>query len=120
MRGEWKDLTVGNHKVRALATLHPAYLLRQPATKQMAWRDMLSLKQAIEAEKAEVVEPAARIWSEFIGKRKAARRVVPRRRLPRSAEGAMSPVIKIYALFIGSALLMFGGGCRVCYSRAGR
>jgi uracil-DNA glycosylase family 4 len=51
MRGQWKELTLGTHTVRAMPTLHPAYLLRQPATKQMAWRDMLSLKQALEAEK---------------------------------------------------------------------
>jgi DNA polymerase len=48
MRGQWRDLTVGNHPVRALATLHPAYLLRTPASKALAWRDMLSLKQAME------------------------------------------------------------------------
>lgn len=50
MRGQWKELTIGNHPVRALATLHPAYLLRTPASKALAWRDMLSLRQAIEAE----------------------------------------------------------------------
>jgi DNA polymerase len=51
MRGQWKELTFGSHTVKAMPTLHPAYLLRQPATKQLAWRDMLSLKQAVEAEK---------------------------------------------------------------------
>ncbi len=45
MRGQWKDLTVGSHAVLALAMLHPAYLLRQPAQKALAWRDMLALKQ---------------------------------------------------------------------------
>ena len=30
--------------------LHPAYLLRQPAQKSLAWRDMLALKQAMDAE----------------------------------------------------------------------
>ena len=48
MRGQWRDLTVNNHQTRALATLHPAYLLRAPASKALAWRDMLSLKQAME------------------------------------------------------------------------
>lgn len=47
MRGQWRDLTIGNHPVRALATLHPAYLLRTPASKALAWQDMLSLKVAI-------------------------------------------------------------------------
>ncbi len=50
MRGQWKELEVGSHRVRSLATLHPAYLLRTPASKALAWRDMLSLRQAIEAE----------------------------------------------------------------------
>jgi len=51
MRGQWQELTLGRHRVRALPTLHPAYLLRQPASKQLAWRDMLSLKRALDAEK---------------------------------------------------------------------
>lgn len=50
MRGQWKELEIGTHRVRSLATLHPAYLLRTPASKALAWRDMLSLRQAIEAE----------------------------------------------------------------------
>jgi DNA polymerase len=50
MRGQWKELELGSHRVRSLATLHPAYLLRTPASKALAWRDMLSLRQAIEAE----------------------------------------------------------------------
>jgi len=49
MRGQWKDLTVGSHAVPALAMLHPAYLLRQPAQKALAWRDLLALKQRMDA-----------------------------------------------------------------------
>ena len=49
MRGRWSELAVGNHQVEAMPTLHPAYLLRNPAAKQQAWRDMLSLKQKIDA-----------------------------------------------------------------------
>jgi uracil-DNA glycosylase family 4 len=44
MRGQWRDLTIGSHAVPALATLHPAFLLRTPSAKENAWRDMLSLK----------------------------------------------------------------------------
>lgn len=44
MRGKWSEVTIGSHKVDAIPTLHPAYLLRNPPTKQQAWRDMLSLK----------------------------------------------------------------------------
>lgn len=46
-RGQWRDLSIGSHSAKAIATLHPAYLLRQPLQKQQAWRDMLSLRQKI-------------------------------------------------------------------------
>ena len=44
MRWIWSNVTIGNHNADAIPTLHPAYLLRNPAAKQQAWRDMLSLK----------------------------------------------------------------------------
>ncbi len=47
IRGQWRELELGGKKRRALPTLHPAFLLRQPAQKQLAWRDMLSLKKAL-------------------------------------------------------------------------
>ena len=47
-RGQWRDLTIGSHPTRALAMLHPAYLLRTPGAKSLAWEDMLSLKRAME------------------------------------------------------------------------
>ena len=49
MRGQWRDLTINSLTLPALPTLHPAYLLRQPAAKAQAWKDMLSLKAAITA-----------------------------------------------------------------------
>ena len=49
MRGKWQSLTIGNHAVDALPTLHPAYLLRNPAAKQQAWKDMLSLRLKLDA-----------------------------------------------------------------------
>lgn len=48
IRGQWKELEIGTHRVRSLATLHPAYLLRTPSAKALAWKDMLSLRAAIE------------------------------------------------------------------------
>jgi DNA polymerase len=30
-----------------MPTLHPAYLLRQPLSKRLAWRDFLALKKAL-------------------------------------------------------------------------
>ncbi|NOT70668.1 MAG: uracil-DNA glycosylase [Hyphomicrobium sp.] len=44
LRGKWRDVQAGAISVPALATLHPAYLLRTPAAKQMAWLDMLAIK----------------------------------------------------------------------------
>jgi uracil-DNA glycosylase len=43
LRGTWRDF----HGRPLLATLHPAYLLRQPAQKRLAWRDFLSLKRRL-------------------------------------------------------------------------
>jgi DNA polymerase len=47
LRGRWQAGEFGGHRVRILATLHPAYLLRTPAAKRLAWRDLLSLKAEI-------------------------------------------------------------------------
>ena len=41
--------TVRSHISRALATLHPAYLLRTPSAKRMAWRDLLAVKAALQS-----------------------------------------------------------------------
>ena len=49
MRGRWSELAVGSHPVEAMPTLHPAYLLRNPAAKEQAWRDMLSLRMKLNA-----------------------------------------------------------------------
>lgn len=47
VRGRWFDYDTGARNIKALATLHPAYLLRSPAAKRLAWRDMLALKKAL-------------------------------------------------------------------------
>jgi DNA polymerase len=46
-RGRWFAFHTGTREIRALPTLHPAYLLRQPAQKRFAWRDFLALKKAL-------------------------------------------------------------------------
>jgi DNA polymerase len=51
MRGNWKTLQINSLSVPTLPTLHPAFLLRTPSAKAQAWKDMLSLKQAIIKEK---------------------------------------------------------------------
>jgi len=46
-RGRWFDYVGDDGKtIPALATLHPAYLLRQPAQKRLAWVDLRRLKRA--------------------------------------------------------------------------
>ena len=49
MRGRWFDYQAGSRSIRAVATLHPAYLLRQPGSKRLAWADLLSIKVALDA-----------------------------------------------------------------------
>jgi uracil-DNA glycosylase family 4 len=46
-RGKWLEYTNGEKAIRAMAMLHPAYLLRQPLHKRLAWRDLQALGQAL-------------------------------------------------------------------------
>jgi uracil-DNA glycosylase family 4 len=46
-RGRWFPFQTGSREIRATATLHPAYLLRQPLQKRLAWRDFLAIKKAL-------------------------------------------------------------------------
>ncbi len=46
-RGRWVSYETGTRQIRAMATLHPAYLLRSPIAKRLAWRDMLAIKAAL-------------------------------------------------------------------------
>jgi uracil-DNA glycosylase family 4 len=48
-RGSWFDYARDSGPpIRALAMFHPAYLLRQPAQKRLAWADMRALAKALE------------------------------------------------------------------------
>ena len=49
LRGHWFDYPLATRTVPALVSLPPAYLLRQPTHKAHAWRDLKSLKEAINA-----------------------------------------------------------------------
>lgn len=49
LRGQWFEVEIGGHKAQALVMFHPAYLLRQPGQKKLAWRDLLSLQAKLEA-----------------------------------------------------------------------
>jgi DNA polymerase len=50
-RGRWFDYDTGTRVIRALATFHPAYLLRSPSYKRMAWQDLRSIAKALEETK---------------------------------------------------------------------
>lgn len=47
LRGRWFNVEAGGRKIPTLATLHPAYLLRQPSQKALSWRDLRSLKSRL-------------------------------------------------------------------------
>lgn len=45
LRGNWRvHTTAGGVAIPAMPTLHPAYLLRTPAHKRLAWRDFVEVK----------------------------------------------------------------------------
>ncbi|SCY89610.1 uracil-DNA glycosylase [Microvirga guangxiensis] len=49
-RGRWFSYkTEDGREIRALPTLHPAYLLRQPLQKRLGWRDFMALRRALDA-----------------------------------------------------------------------
>ncbi len=48
-RGQWQTLTINGLNIPALPLYHPAFLLRQPALKKEAWRDLLTLKAKVDS-----------------------------------------------------------------------
>lgn len=51
MRGKWMThITASGMEIPAMPTLHPAYLLRNPAHKKLAWRDFLEIRAKLESE----------------------------------------------------------------------
>ena len=49
LRGRWMSLAGDGEAIAVMPSLHPAYLLRQPAQKRLAWRDFLSLREHLDA-----------------------------------------------------------------------
>src|SRR6187551_432954 len=45
-RGRWFSFNTGAREIRAMPTFHPAFLLRSPLQKRLAWRDFLAVKKA--------------------------------------------------------------------------
>jgi len=48
LRGRWLEYRVGSSMVPLMPTLHPAYLLRQPAHKKLAWRDLQAVRDKMQ------------------------------------------------------------------------
>ena len=46
-RGRWFAYNTGKREIRAMPTFHPAFLLRSPLQKRLAWRDFLAIKKAL-------------------------------------------------------------------------
>ena len=44
MRGKWIEKKFGNCKTSVIITFHPAFLMRQPAQKKMAWLDLKMIR----------------------------------------------------------------------------
>ncbi|MBI5263101.1 MAG: uracil-DNA glycosylase [Bradyrhizobium sp.] len=51
-RGRWFDYDTGTRVIRALPTFHPAYLLRSPGYKRLAWQDLRAIARALEQAKS--------------------------------------------------------------------
>jgi DNA polymerase len=47
MRGKWIERKFGNCKTSVIITFHPAFLMRQPAQKKMAWIDLKMIRDKI-------------------------------------------------------------------------
>ena len=47
-RGKWFDYDTGTRIIRAMATFHPAYLLRSPSYKRMSWQDLRAIAKELE------------------------------------------------------------------------
>jgi uracil-DNA glycosylase family 4 len=48
-RGKWFDYDTGSRSIRAIATFHPAYLLRSPSYKRMSWQDLRAIAKVLES-----------------------------------------------------------------------
>ena len=47
MRGKWIEKKFGNCETSVMITFHPAFLMRQPAQKKMAWIDLKMVRDKI-------------------------------------------------------------------------
>ncbi|HEX4078965.1 MAG TPA: uracil-DNA glycosylase [Rhizomicrobium sp.] len=57
LRGNWLEYFAAGRMVPVMPTLHPAYLLRRPLEKRLAWRDLQSISGKVN--ELRLLEPAA-------------------------------------------------------------
>ena len=57
LRGNWLEYYVGGRMVPVMPTLHPAYLLRRPIDKKLAWRDLQAISDKVNT--LRLLEPRA-------------------------------------------------------------
>ncbi|WP_341760360.1 uracil-DNA glycosylase [Candidatus Endowatersipora endosymbiont of Watersipora subatra] len=50
LRGKWRSIEIAGRLIPAIPLLHPAYLLRQPSQKRLAWQDLLKIKKNLDIE----------------------------------------------------------------------
>jgi uracil-DNA glycosylase len=48
LRGKLFELTSGDRTIPFMASYHPSYLIQQPTQKRLAWRDLLTFKEALD------------------------------------------------------------------------
>ncbi len=48
LRGKWSTFKTAGKEYKTMPTLHPSYLLRQPAQKRLAWHDFLMIKNFLD------------------------------------------------------------------------
>jgi uracil-DNA glycosylase len=53
LRGRWHNIEMNGKSYPLMATYHPAYLLRQPAHKYMAWNDLLMFAEKLASANAD-------------------------------------------------------------------
>jgi len=47
LRGQWAQMTFGTKSIPAIPIFHPSFLMDHPASKKLAWSDLLELKAAL-------------------------------------------------------------------------
>jgi len=48
-RGKWIEKEIGNSKIWVIASFHPAFLMRQPEQKKLAWIDLKMIRDKIKS-----------------------------------------------------------------------